>query len=261
MAESERDAPGRCGVQRRRVVAAGAAMLAVVAACTGTVHSPVGSRSSPVPGSSSPAAGPGVSAPGAAPVGIHKIAHVIVIMQENRSFDTYFGTYPGADGIPMSAGRPSACLPAGTGRPCVHPYVNHADVNGGGPHGQTNATADIDGGKMDGFVTEASRARNGCTDPNNPADGQQGLMISTIANAGNQFLTLQYKRLTSSPGLPIYYIPEVSADHAVWYSDASHLAEISVAPLDAQFDLVTVQDLTPITGGAPRFIRLRVGEN
>lgn len=33
--------------------------------------------------------------------GIHKIKHIIVIMQENRSFDTYFGTYPGADGIPM----------------------------------------------------------------------------------------------------------------------------------------------------------------
>ena len=28
--------------------------------------------------------------------GIHKIRHVVVIMQENRSFDTYFGTYPGA---------------------------------------------------------------------------------------------------------------------------------------------------------------------
>ena len=35
----------------------------------------------------------------AALTGIHKIKHVIVIMQENRSFDNYFGTYPGADGI------------------------------------------------------------------------------------------------------------------------------------------------------------------
>ena len=32
--------------------------------------------------------------------GIHKIKHVVIIMQENRSFDSYFGTYPGADGIP-----------------------------------------------------------------------------------------------------------------------------------------------------------------
>src|SRR6478735_8050254 len=34
--------------------------------------------------------------------GIHKIRHVIVVMQENRSFDSYFGTYPGADGLPRS---------------------------------------------------------------------------------------------------------------------------------------------------------------
>ena len=28
-------------------------------------------------------------------VGIHRIKHVIIVMQENRSFDSYFGTYPG----------------------------------------------------------------------------------------------------------------------------------------------------------------------
>ena len=38
------------------------------------------------------------------PQGIHKIRHVVVIMQENRSFDSYFGTFPGADGIPMRTG-------------------------------------------------------------------------------------------------------------------------------------------------------------
>jgi phospholipase C len=26
--------------------------------------------------------------------GIHKICHVVVIMEENRSFDSFFGTYP-----------------------------------------------------------------------------------------------------------------------------------------------------------------------
>ncbi|HET6449436.1 MAG TPA: alkaline phosphatase family protein, partial [Conexibacter sp.] len=29
------------------------------------------------------------------PRGIHAIRHVIVVMQENRSFDSYFGTFPG----------------------------------------------------------------------------------------------------------------------------------------------------------------------
>ena len=48
-------------------------------------------------------------APGAlaAPAeGIHKIQHVVVIMQENRTFDHYFGTYPGANGIPSGV-----CVP------------------------------------------------------------------------------------------------------------------------------------------------------
>ena len=45
------------------------------------------------------------------PAGVHKIKHVIVIMQENRSFDYYFGTFPGADGIPMKNGKPTVCVP------------------------------------------------------------------------------------------------------------------------------------------------------
>jgi phospholipase C len=44
------------------------------------------------------------------PAGIHKIKHVIIVMQENRSFDSYFGTYPGADGIPMANGTPIVCV-------------------------------------------------------------------------------------------------------------------------------------------------------
>jgi phospholipase C len=102
--------------------------------------------------------------------GIHKIKHIIVIMQENRSFDSYFGTFPGADGIPMNAnGQPSGCVPDSRTNQCVAPYVDHADVNGGGPHGQTNASADIDNGRMDGFVGQALGAKKGCLDQNNPA--------------------------------------------------------------------------------------------
>lgn len=96
--------------------------------------------------------------------GIHKIKHIIVIMQENRSFDDYFGTYPGADGIPAHV-----CVPIGVGPACEAPYVDHADVNGGGPHNQANAYADIDHGRMDGFVEQEESARKGCQDPTNPA--------------------------------------------------------------------------------------------
>src|SRR5665213_3644854 len=67
-------------------------------------------------------------------MGIHKIKHVIIIMQENRSFDSYFGTFPGADGIPMQNGIPTVCVPNPLTGQCDKPYVDHADVNGGGPH-------------------------------------------------------------------------------------------------------------------------------
>jgi phospholipase C len=99
---------------------------------------------------------------------ISRIKHVVIIMQENRSFDSYFGTYPGADGIPMQHGVPTVCVSDAATQQCVKPYHDAHDLNGGGPHGATNATADIDGGKMDGFIVEAERGRRGCTDSNNP---------------------------------------------------------------------------------------------
>ena len=73
---------------RRSLIASG--VIAVVAASSlGIALAPTGSSSARA--KPKPAAG------------IHKIKHVIVIMQENRSFDHYFGTYPGADGLPRTA--------------------------------------------------------------------------------------------------------------------------------------------------------------
>ncbi len=103
------------------------------------------------------------------PVGIHKIKHVIVIQQENRSFDSYFGTFPRADGIPMKHGKPTVCVVDPASGSCVAPYVDHADVNGGGPHSQQNATADINRGKMNGFIGQAESGRRGCLNPTDPA--------------------------------------------------------------------------------------------
>ncbi|MDQ1475662.1 MAG: hypothetical protein QOE62_891 [Actinomycetota bacterium] len=100
--------------------------------------------------------------------GIHKIKHVVVIMQENRSFDSYFGTYPGAAGIPMANGTPTVCIPDPRSRTCAKPYPDHADVNSGGPHGASQAKVDINGGAMNGFVKTAVVARNGCVDQTNP---------------------------------------------------------------------------------------------
>ncbi len=103
----------------------------------------------------------------AATTGIGKIKHVVFITQENRSFDSYFGTFPGADGILGAHGRPGPCVPTGTGG-CQRPYPDHADVNTGGPHGEAAFHKDLDGGAMDGFVRTAAGAVDRCTDPNAP---------------------------------------------------------------------------------------------
>jgi phospholipase C len=146
-------------MQRKVVTSAAAAFIVALTACT----------SSPVAPHSSTGFGPATGAVLAA----SKIKHVVVVMQENRSFDSYFGTYPGADGIAMSGGMPSVCVPDPAGG-CQRPFHDTADVNGGGPHGQVNAAADVDGGKMDGFIGQAQRAKRGCTDPNNPACAGDG---------------------------------------------------------------------------------------
>jgi len=86
----------------------------------------------------------------AALTGIHKIQHVIVIMQENRSFDSYFGTFPGADGIPAGV-----CLHDPRNGGCVRPYADHHDSNLNEPHGAGGFRADVDGGMMNGFVAES----------------------------------------------------------------------------------------------------------
>ncbi len=99
----------------------------------------------------------------------NKIKHIIVIMQENRSFDEYFGTYPGANGFPTVSGKFSVCISdPGTGK-CVYPYHNPANKNYGGPHSAANAVADINNGKMDGFIGQAEIGKAACLATLNPS--------------------------------------------------------------------------------------------
>ena len=106
------------------------------------------SRASASAGVGEPAAGPA-----AALTGIHKIRHVVIIMQENRSFDQNFGTYPGADGLPRNKkGQFTVCVPDPMLHTCVKPFYDPSDTNSGGPHMYSDAVTDIDGGRMDGFI-------------------------------------------------------------------------------------------------------------
>jgi hypothetical protein len=87
--------------------------------------------------------------PASGPGDIHSIRHVVIIVQENRSFDNYFGTYPGADGIPAKNGRFTVCVPDPRIGRCVTPFHEPLLVADGGQHQVPAAITDIDGGKMD----------------------------------------------------------------------------------------------------------------
>jgi phospholipase C len=91
-----------------------------------------------------------------------KIQHIVIIMQENRSFDQYFGTYPGADGLAAAQatataqGTPALCLPdprPGVG--CDMPYHTTAQINYGAAHDYNAYQADVNGGAMNGFASYA----------------------------------------------------------------------------------------------------------
>ncbi len=99
-----------------------------------------------------------------------KIQHVVVIMQENRSFDHYFGTYPGVDGLPVdSSGNFTVCNPdPAAGGACVKPFHDTSETNVDAPHFSTSFKSDLDMGAMDGFLATAEAKIPGCGDPSNP---------------------------------------------------------------------------------------------
>jgi phospholipase C len=94
--------------------------------------------------------------------GIDKLQHLIFIVQENRSFDHYFGTFPGADGIPMRGGKPTACIPDPLLHHCDRPYHSTSQYQDGARHDHPAAVDDVNGGKMDGFVRVASMKAKSC---------------------------------------------------------------------------------------------------
>ena len=139
-------------------LAAGVAIAVVLAGLGLGVGLGVG----PGPGGQA-AAGPSPAAT-VSEAGIHKIRHVVIIMQENRSFDSFFGTYPGADGIPARHGHFTVCAPDPRAHRCDRPYHDAKLVNGGGGHSESDARTDIGHGRMNGFIKTSEDSRNrGCS--------------------------------------------------------------------------------------------------
>lgn len=75
--------------------------------------------------------------------GLSVIQHVVFLIKENRTFDNYFGTFSGADGVtsgPISTGQ---TIPLGPSPDATYPLDPEHDFGG--------AIEGMDGGKMDHF--------------------------------------------------------------------------------------------------------------
>ncbi|MEP7120710.1 MAG: alkaline phosphatase family protein [Byssovorax sp.] len=97
-----------------------------------------------------------------------KIAHVIVIVQENHTFDNHFGSYctAPAGSNPSCNEGPACCeaAPAKDPSGAAPMVLDDASVGAYDPkHTQACELAEMNGGKMDRYVTGA----DGCSDPRN----------------------------------------------------------------------------------------------
>jgi phospholipase C len=96
------------------------------------------------PGTNTPS--PGVIVPGENP-----IKHVIFLVKENRTFDHYFGTYPGAEGATVGGtlhcSEANGCVPGPDYKLRPAPYIQPHDIT----HGFSSGLYAINGGDMNGF--------------------------------------------------------------------------------------------------------------
>ncbi len=85
------------------------------------------------------------------------IRHFIVLMQENHTFDNYFGTYPGADGIPPGTRMPVDLEDPSAGY--VEPYHIGSSSISDLSHSSSTFEEQYNNGAMNGFVSALNRRK------------------------------------------------------------------------------------------------------
>jgi phospholipase C len=78
------------------------------------------------------------------------IEHLVVLMQENHTFDNYFGTFPGADGLPSDVCQPLDVTDPSQG--CIKPYHINQPRTSDPDHSSQAAREAYNDGLMDGFA-------------------------------------------------------------------------------------------------------------
>ena len=173
------------------------------------------------------------AARGSEPAPSTPIEHFVVLMQENHSFDNYFGTYPGADGIPdgtcmpiePSRGRRGGCVPPshlGSRRVQDTPLGNSTRI----------ARRQYNGGRMNGFIS-AFTAEAGTFEPAVMGyyDDRE---IPYYWNVANQYVLFD-RFFASSPGGTL-------RNHLFWTAAAPGELEGGGVPADGFRGLRTIFD-------------------
>lgn len=109
-----------------------------------------------------------------------QVRHVVEIMMENHAFDNLFGKFPGAIGLPVNVS-----LPNGSGG-YAHPYWIQGDSTPDVPHDRATEIADLDNGRMDGFVEE-NRLVNPATAPELPMGYYNATQIGGYWSLAREF--------------------------------------------------------------------------
>ena len=86
-----------------------------------------------------------------------EIEHIVIYMQENHSYDSYFGMHPRGDGYRLRHGVPTNSNPDPDGNPVTVFHAPDTCQSGRGVSQRWSSThLQIDGGRMDGFLFDGN---------------------------------------------------------------------------------------------------------
>jgi phospholipase C len=170
------------------------------------------------------------------------IKHFVTLMQENHSFDNYFGTYPGADGIPEGT-----CMPRNPAAPkagCVRPYHLGSKPIADLGHNQIVYNAELNGGKMNGFVS--AFGSQGIQDPTQAMGHYDDRDIPWYWNVADNYVLFD-RHFTSAHGGSI-------SNHMFWVTGQNGLPAGAPETLPkAGFNVPTIFDHLRAAGVSWKF--------
>ncbi len=168
------------------------------------------------------------------------IKHFLYLMQENHSFDNYFGTYPGADGFP-----PGTCVPVRVDDPageCVEPFwIGEKAISDLG-HTEKVFRAQLNAGENDGFIEAFA-------DEGDPTEQAMGYYddrdIPYYWNVADEFVLFD-RFFTSAGGGSVW-------NHMYWVAGVPGNPEGDSIPAEGFGDIPTIFDRLEEAGVSWKF--------